>query len=145
MEIWKKHKEFNYEISNYGNIRRIGEKYINKGGVEKTKRTKILKPRLVGRTTFQVALCKTENKTNKVTFFSVNKLVAEYFLPKPKGDEILLEHKDGNFKNNKASNLRWITRKQWNLKHKGMIKRRTELSQKIRKENREKRIKNQEL
>ncbi len=48
MEIWKKHKEFNYEISNFGNVRRIGKKYVDKNGVEKQKETKFLKPSLVG-------------------------------------------------------------------------------------------------
>ena len=135
MEIWKKHKEFNYEISNFGNVRRIGKKYVDKNGVEKQKETKFLKPYLVGGFTAQVAFSKTENKNTTVKYFSLNKLVAENFLPEPSEDQILLEHIDGNPLNNRADNLKWITRSEWNIKNAKMIEKRTKNALKVRAKN----------
>ena len=135
MEIWTKHKEFNYEISNFGNVRRIGKKYVDKNGVEKQKETKFLKPSLVGGFTAQVAFSKTENKNTTVKYFSLNKLVAENFLPEPSEDQILLEHIDGNPLNNRADNLKWITRSEWNIKNAKMIKKRTKNALKVRAKN----------
>lgn len=132
MEIWKKHKDYNYEISNLGNARRIGKEIIDEEGNKKRKETKPLKPRLAGSFTSQVAFSKTENGVNVVKFFSVNKLVAELFLPKPKKNEVILSHLDGNPMNNKVENLKWITRKEWTKNNKEMIEKRTILSVKIR-------------
>ena len=135
MEIWKKHKEFNYEISNLGNIRRIGNLYIDKNGVEKQRETKILKPHLVSGFTAQVAFSKTENKNTIVKYFSVKKLVAEYFLPKPTEDQKLLDNIDNNPLNNRAENLRWITQDEWNIKNVKLIEKRTKNALKARAKN----------
>lgn len=135
MEIWKKHKEFNYEISNLGNVRRIGKTYIDKDGVEKRKETKNLKSSLIYGFTAQVALSKTEDKKTTIKYFSVSKLVAELFLPEPNEDHIFVEHIDKNPRNNKAKNLRWITRKEWNIKNAKMIEKRTKKAIKVRKAN----------
>lgn len=137
-EVWKKHKDYNYEISNFGNVRRLGKIYIDKDGVERRKETRNLKSRLVGGFTTQISFSKTVNKTSQIKSYSVNKLVAEYFLPKPKANEIILEHIDGDPTNNRADNLRWITRKTWTEKHRDMIDKRTKLSLEVRKANKEK-------
>lgn len=134
-EVWKKHREFNYEISNFGNVRRIGRKYLDKNGEEKTKTTRLLKPRLVNGFTSQVAFSKTEDHNTQISFFSVGRLVAEYFLDPPEDDQILLLHKDGNHANNQVQNLKWISRQEWNIIHKKMIKSRTILAAKNRQEN----------
>jgi hypothetical protein len=135
MEIWKNHKEFNYEISNYGNVRRIGKVYIDKNGIEIQKETKILKPKLINGFSAQITFSKTENKKTKLKRFTISKLVAELFLPKPNENEILLEHLDKNPLNNNSNNLKWITRKEWNEKNRKMIEKRTKLALKIRNNN----------
>lgn len=39
----------------------------------------------------------------------IHRLVAEYFLPKPKKDHVVVAHIDHDKMNNKASNLKWMT------------------------------------
>ncbi|GEM_PF-1624822 len=139
MEIWKKHKDFNYEISNYGNVRRIGKTYTDQYGKKRQKPTRILKPKLINGLSAQVTFSKTENKKTTFKRYTIGRLVAELFLPQPKEDEILLSHLDNNPMNNHAENLKWITRKEWNVKNKKMIEERTKRSVQIRRDNKLKR------
>ena len=137
-EIWKKHPDYNYEISNHGHIRRLGKLYVDKDGVEKRKPTRILQPRSVLGMTLQVAFSTTIDKKTTVKFFSVNKLVAELFLPPREEGQIIVHHKDGDYRNNHVDNLEWITRKQWNEIHRDMIENRTLKSLETRMKNRDK-------
>jgi len=41
--------------------------------------------------------------------FLIHRLVADYFLPKPKGSETIVGHLDYNKLNNRADNLKWMT------------------------------------
>ena len=59
----------------------------------------------------RVSLC----KGGKVKRVFVHKLVAEHYVPNPEGFSIV-NHKDGNKRNNNADNLEWTTH-QKNLKH----------------------------
>ena len=54
-------------------------------------------------------------KDGETQNWQVHRLVATLFKPNPNGLTIV-NHKDGNKLNNKASNLEWVTRKQ-NAKH----------------------------
>lgn len=55
-------------------------------------------------------------RDNKQRMFRYNKLfhrlVAEYFLPKPKKNEIFIGHLDFNKKNNNVENLKWMTQEE---------------------------------
>jgi HNH endonuclease len=44
--------------------------------------------------------------------YLIHRLVAEYFLPKPKKNQQFIIHLDHNKENNKASNLRWATQQE---------------------------------
>jgi hypothetical protein len=55
-------------------------------------------------------LQKQDAKERVINYHSLtHRLVAEYFLPKPKINEIIVAHLDYNKCNNNASNLKWMT------------------------------------
>lgn len=109
MEKWKRiviqNKETNYEVSNFGrcrNITRLNSK--NKG---------IIKPKINGKTGY----CQYSFSINGDKHYRyAHRLVAEYFLPKPKDGQDEVNHKDGNKENNHHTNLEWCS-KQENMKH----------------------------
>ena len=98
-EIWKDIKGYEglYQISNFGNVKRIqSNKYIkphNEKGY------------------IRVALC----KNNKVKHLYLHRLIATAFIPNPENKSDV-NHKDGNKMNNKINNLEWTTRKE-NMNH----------------------------
>ena len=85
----------NYEVSNFGNVRRNGKmlKLITKNGYN------------------SVGLC--VNGKSNVKY--VHRLVAEAFVIKVENKNII-NHKDGNRKNNNVNNLEWCTYSE-NIKH----------------------------
>ena len=100
-EIWKRIKDYSrYEISNMGRVRSYttGSPYILRS-----------KP-IVGlyRT---VNLCREGGYDAK----RIGRLVAEHFIVRGKGDNVI-NHKDGNKKNDKLSNLEWCTQA-YNVEH----------------------------
>lgn len=108
--MWKSIKDYNgiYEISNYGNVRRISKcgKGIYKSIRVYKKDTGYLKVGL--------------NKNGKQKIFSVHRLILEVFVGScPDGMEGC--HNDGNLENNFVENLRWDTHKrnmQDSIRHK---------------------------
>jgi hypothetical protein len=92
-EIFVKIKDFDYEISNYGNIRNLKSK-------------KLLKPYIVSKRYLGVKLCKDK----KHYCFRINRLVAEYFVSFNDSDISLfvVNHKDLNKHNNYFENLEWM-------------------------------------
>ena len=87
-----------YEVSNQGDVRRIGS-------------NKCLAKNLMGAGYVKADLW----ADNKRTQTSVHRLVALTFLP-PSHDGMEVNHKDGNKTNNHVSNLEWVTKSQ-NEKH----------------------------
>lgn len=85
-EIWKKIEDSNYEISNFGRFRRVGQRRIIAGGLSGG----YIRVRI--------------NGVSK----SLHRLVAKTFIPNPEGKE-MVDHIDGNRTNNHFSNLRWVT------------------------------------
>lgn len=76
-------------------------------------REKILKPQInkMGKGYFTVGLCKRGKQKNEL----IHRLVAKAFIPNPKNLP-MVNHKDGNTKNNKKNNLEWCTCQE-NIQH----------------------------
>jgi hypothetical protein len=107
MEKWKdiKDYEYLYQVSNHGNIRSLdriveysnGKKALHKGRIKS-----------------QPTNCKTEyriavlSKNNKQRAFKISRLVAFAFIDN-KNDLPVVNHIDGNKKNDHFSNLEWCT------------------------------------
>lgn len=90
---WRKVEGFSYEVSNDGQVRRIGRDRVLRPGYDK--QTGYLK----------VSLCRPDIR--QITM-RVHCLVATAFLgPKPEGAEI--NHKDRNRQNNRDTNLEYLT------------------------------------
>jgi DNA-binding NarL/FixJ family response regulator len=99
IEIWKPLKEYEglYEISNMGKIKSL----IKKGNIKE----QIRKTGLDVSTGYINVMLR---KNNKPLTKRVHRLVAEAFVPNP-DNKLVVNHIDGNKKNNKASNLEWMT------------------------------------
>ena len=103
METWKKIKDYStrflsYYVSDEGRV-----KSVTLDGVEH-----ILKPQTQSSGYLQVKLSVNGN----TTLFLVHRLVGLHFLNLPKGknaEELVVHHKDGNTKNNRVSNLQWLS------------------------------------
>ena len=98
MEIWKPIKGFEglYEVSNYGNVRRVsryGRRWVHPCSRKLTKDGY-----------YETALV----KDNKYKFVRTHRLVAAAFCENPHNKKEV-NHKDGNKLNNCADNLEWCT------------------------------------
>ena len=86
-----------YEVSNMGNVRSLGN--------DRTRKEKILKPRLSSQYT-SVILCKNKNKKQ----FYIHQLVANAFVPNPDNLPVV-NHKNELKYDNRSENLEWCTYK----------------------------------
>jgi hypothetical protein len=108
-EIWK---AFNaeVEVSNFGSVRTIdrkvkySDKYINAKG-------RTLKPAIDKKGYLRVAF----KQSGKHTTFKVHRLVAQLFVSND-FNKPMVNHKDGNKKNNNFENLEWVTNSE-NIQH----------------------------
>lgn len=104
-EIWKDITGFEgcYQISNFGNVRRLDTKILFKGTLSIRKGREI-KTTLNSDKYPTVVLCwKSLRKTH-----SVHRLVAMGFIPNPENLP-QVNHKDGNKQHNHFNNLEWIS------------------------------------
>ena len=114
MEIWKDVIEYEglYQVSNLGQVKSL-DRLANhaKGGLRIFK-GKILKSRIdsLGKYT-RVSL----SKFGKTKDFLVHRLVGQMFIPNPFNKEEI-NHINGVGKDNKSSNLEWVTRSE-NIQH----------------------------
>lgn len=102
-EIWKTIKDFeDYEISNYGVVRRI--RYSNIQYKHKKTLPYYIKPRFDKDGYTRYALC----KDGKIKQAFAHRLVCQAFIPNPNNYPVI-NHKDCNIKNNYVENLEWCT------------------------------------
>lgn len=108
-EVWKQIENYeDYEISNYGRVRRI--RYDNKGNKGQYPIPNYLKPKIDKDGYIHYTLCvKQKNK-----LFSAHKLVALNYIPNPL-NKPQINHIDGNKQNNYVGNLEWCTQQENNL------------------------------
>ena len=92
-EIWRNIYYYDYQVSSFGNVRRLGC-------------TKLRKLSISTNGNIGVVL----SKKNVSKHFSVCKLVASAFIPNPEKLKYV-KHIDGNNSNNNVSNLRWSDKK----------------------------------
>lgn len=105
MEIWKIIEEFNnYEVSNYGRVRRKKCVIIYSNGAVTNYKEKIVKQQL----NKGIYLRVTFSQNNIQKRFQVHRLVAKYFIENPE-NKPCVNHIDGNGMNNNVSNLEWCT------------------------------------
>ena len=95
MEVWKNVVEYEgvYEVSNLGNVRRIF-----------TNHTRMLKPILTHNGYYNISLC----RDSKVHSKRLHRIVAEAFIDNVENLPVI-NHKDEDKLNNKASNLEWCS------------------------------------
>ena len=108
-EIWKPviGYERMYEVSNFGRIKTIIDKVIEKSGKEKRKSPKIMKQSFTSTGYLMVNLMHR--------YYKVHRLVAMAFIPNQE-NKPEINHIDGNPLNNKVENLEWCSHTE-NMQH----------------------------
>ena len=110
-EIWKDIPNYEglYQASNLGNIRsldRIRKQYNHNGIATVKYKGKILKQQIKRGTGYYVVRLYDNNKKSKTKL--VHRLIAETFIQN-KNNFPVINHIDGNKKNNNITNLEWCT------------------------------------
>ena len=102
-----------YEISNLGRVKVLPREWISgtKGNCLRKRGEFFLAQKTTKFGYFSVKLC----KDNKRTYPVIHRLIALAFIPNP-DNKPMINHIDGNKKNNRISNLEWCTGDE-NMKH----------------------------
>lgn len=111
MEIWKDVKGFEglYSVSDKGRVKSHDKKHKHfKNGAEYVRKGRILRPYKKKHGYLEVSLYDINRKPH---YKLVHRIVAEAFLPKVNGAEVV-NHKDHSKVNNKVENLEWCTQKE---------------------------------
>lgn len=114
MERWEDIPEFEgcYQISNYGNVKRLS-RLVHRKGLHSTQIKEISSIKFsINRNGYCYYRL---NVNNKKTMIFPQRLVAKLFVPNPE-NKPEVNHIDGNKLNNNYSNLEWMTRKE-NMAH----------------------------
>lgn len=106
-----------YEVSNKGRVKRLGGTTVRKSG----DRLLTGSPNSKKKNSYLTVMLCAENKSKR---FSIQKLVANAFIPNPNNFP-QINHKDENTHNNEVSNLEWCTAK-YNNNYGGHCKRDSE-------------------
>ncbi|MEK5104348.1 NUMOD4 domain-containing protein [Cytobacillus sp. FSL M8-0252] len=113
MEIWKNVTGFEglYQVSNIGRVKSLGRYRERKDGLLIKVKEKVLMVRTDSKGYEKVDLTKGGKRKTVL----VHRVVAQAFIPNS-NNKPQVNHKDGNKKNNKVSNLEWNTISE-NIKH----------------------------
>jgi hypothetical protein len=105
-EIWKDIKGYEalYQVSNLGRVKSCRREVPHFRGGKRVVRERILKNSIIKDGYYMVQI----SKQNVAVSRTVARLVAEAFLLK-NGENLEVNHIDGNKKNNCVTNLEWIT------------------------------------
>lgn len=125
-ELWKPVKDYEglYEVSNLGNVRSIAHttRVFRYGKpMDVFHPSKVLKPQERSHGYLAVCLYGKGGKNGRFTQTSVHRMVAEAFVPNPRGCSEV-NHIDEDKQNNRADNLEWCTRRE-NIRHGTCIER----------------------
>lgn len=106
-EIWRPVKNYEglYEVSNFGRVRSCDRMIFKSNGVVQNRNSKIRKQVPTRTGYLQVNL----SKNNIQKMVTVHKLVAQAFLPNPKGYSEI-NHKNEDKSDNRSINLEWCSR-----------------------------------
>jgi hypothetical protein len=106
MENWKAIEDYegHYEVSDLGNVRSVDRVVLGRDNSTDFRKGRLLKPGVSNRGYLRVVLVKDGNKRN----YPVHRLVAAAFVPNP-NNLPQVNHKEGNKKDNRASELEWCT------------------------------------
>jgi len=109
MEQWKDIENYKglYQVSNWGRVKSLPRTIFHVNGGSHKKIGGILKFKLTKRGYLWVNLVKN-GKSRKN---DLHKLVSQAFLDNP-NNLAFIEHKDGIWTNNEATNLKWVNRKE---------------------------------
>lgn len=111
-EIWRSKEDFSgYEISNLGAVRSIDRYIEDTMGRRQFRAGKLMKQKVDDDGYYQIRISDDNKKPH---YFRVHRLVAELFIDNP-DDLPVVNHKDGNKKNNKVDNLEWATHHENNV------------------------------
>jgi hypothetical protein len=104
-EIWRGIDGFegSYQVSNYGRIRSL-ERWVSNGRGFRKIGERILKPHLSTDDRYVVRFY--DRRKSKQVVRQIHRLVAQAFIPKPKGKNVV-NHLDLDPHNNHVSNLEW--------------------------------------
>lgn len=108
-EIWKPVPDYEglYEVSNYGNVKRLARERIITNGISKPLSEKLLK-NFTGKFGYSHV---NLYKNKKLKQHRVHRIVMLAFTHMP-NNKTSFNHIDGNKSNNKLSNLEWCTQKE---------------------------------
>ena len=100
-EVWREiHEHPNYMVSNLGRVKSKSRYLINRNGIKRFWKERIITSHLGGSGYFCIVLDGKNHWTHK--------LVARAFIENP-DDKLCINHKDRNKRNNAAINLEWVT------------------------------------
>lgn len=105
-----------YQISNFGNVKRLERKIKHINNSFRTFKERLLKPRISGKDYLMVTL----SKNNIPKHFKIHRLVAIHFIDNLDNLE-QVNHLDLDKKNNNCSNLEWCSNRE-NKSHSLMVK-----------------------
>lgn len=114
-EIWKDIVGYEglYQVSNLGRVKSL-DRIVEHKKAPLTIKERILKQRLGGKQNRYYSVCLWKNSNGKIIY--VHKLVAETFLEKK--ENTVIDHIDNDSKNNKLTNLQYISQRKNSTKDK---------------------------